>query len=214
MVLKSIADQIAREFQLGWEQMRRETELKQTLFLGEFLRAALVNPSQADKPLASDPHLKPHSTEPGSTSRKISDSQIQAAKSLIFQEAAQNLTHLTQADSAVILDLRAFSAPFPPARLLEVAKETSSIHSLEVDEEQETETTFGDSPGEEKDNEGPDGFSGESSRWGSTFSGIPQGTGAVSVFGVFSTFDWLSAVESPDCASSISDFLNAFYLVS
>ncbi|GAA5904799.1 hybrid sensor histidine kinase/response regulator [Sporobolomyces salmoneus] len=45
-VLSDLAEMIAREFQLGFEERRRKEEQKQSDFLGEFLRGALVQPAQ------------------------------------------------------------------------------------------------------------------------------------------------------------------------
>ncbi|GAA6018479.1 hypothetical protein JCM11491_007012 [Sporobolomyces phaffii] len=45
-VLSDLAEMIAREFQLGFEQRRREEESKQSEFLGAFLQQALVQPAQ------------------------------------------------------------------------------------------------------------------------------------------------------------------------
>ncbi|GAA5903808.1 hypothetical protein JCM5296_003931 [Sporobolomyces johnsonii] len=45
-VLSDLAEMIAREFQLGFEQRRREQETAQSEFLGTFLHQALVLPSQ------------------------------------------------------------------------------------------------------------------------------------------------------------------------
>ncbi|GAA6060415.1 hypothetical protein JCM10212_002183 [Sporobolomyces blumeae] len=59
-VLTDLAEMIAREFQLGFEQRRREAEAKQSEFLGSFLQQALVLPCQPD-------FLRPIDTSPGSS---------------------------------------------------------------------------------------------------------------------------------------------------
>ena len=47
-VLSDFAEMISREFQLGFEQRRREQEIKQSEFIDSFLRRALVLPSQGE----------------------------------------------------------------------------------------------------------------------------------------------------------------------
>lgn len=133
------------------------------------------------------------------------------AKKLIFQEAASNLTHLTQADTAVILDLRAFSAPFPPARLLEVASINSNAPGTAGDPSDSSSTNG--ATGSEIGEEAGDGYSGEASRWGATFSGVAAGTGNISVMGAEGDHDWQNSVVSPGCAAAVSHFLIAFYSV-
>jgi len=124
-ILGDFAEMISREFQLGFEQRRREQEAKQSEFVDSFLRKALVLPSQGEalRPLAPeapsaasasaaapapsgpDPPAPPAS--PPSTPPSSSSTSSPSLPEPLFQLAARHLRILTNAGSAAILDLRA-----------------------------------------------------------------------------------------------------------
>lgn len=79
-----------------------------TFFLAELLRTALVNPGRSDKVVGPPP-------------TPSVDGGILCGGDSAFQEAAHALHTLTGADTAVILDLRAFHAPFPPEHFVQIA---------------------------------------------------------------------------------------------
>ncbi|KAK4701012.1 hypothetical protein P7C70_g5222, partial [Phenoliferia sp. Uapishka_3] len=228
MVLKSLADMIAREFRLGFEQQRRETEARQALFLGQMLRTSLVNPGRSNKVLhnVSGPETK--------------------QSNHAFEDAAQALQSLTGADTTVILDLRAFHAPFAPDLFVQlVATLAGRPTGLNVSPDVPTTTSFPTPVDEEEEElEPPEavstmppamesrlpavahsstidsseggssvagGFTGEASRWGARFSGVAPGAGVITVLGSGGAYDWDAAVLAPGCKPAVSHSLVAFY---
>lgn len=86
-VLKDLADLVAREFQLGFETTRRETETLQSAYVASLLKTALVYPS-ASLPSATAPNVK-----------SIVD---------LFAEVSTQLCKLTSADHTAIVDVRSY----------------------------------------------------------------------------------------------------------
>ncbi|GAA6039138.1 hypothetical protein JCM8097_005344 [Rhodosporidiobolus ruineniae] len=141
-VLTDMAAMISREFQLGFEQRRREQEAAQSDFVGTFLHQALVMPPQPGdlKQAVPDPDSPPKTPPVSSSTMPESDSAQQPSsprpsatcskparprskqgvngshdveKESLFAVGARQLRSLTHAGSAAIIDLRAFrSAPF------------------------------------------------------------------------------------------------------
>lgn len=138
-VLTDFAEMISREFQLGFEQRRREVEAEQTAFVGRFLREALVLPCQPDSSLPSshDAALKGNrvsrrsrprpssSSETASPSTTPADSTSDSPAESLFAVAARQLRTLTHAESSAILDLRSFRPSSASPRPLHHPKERS-----------------------------------------------------------------------------------------
>ncbi|KAM0745676.1 hypothetical protein T439DRAFT_330489 [Meredithblackwellia eburnea MCA 4105] len=109
-LLHDLADAVAREFQLGFEQIRRNTESRQVEFLGEFLSTSLVSPSPHE---ATTPPHSPRTKRAPTTSALETD-DLSHPRYHSFSGTARQLRQLTDASSAVILDLRSYSAPVAP----------------------------------------------------------------------------------------------------
>ncbi|GAA5926102.1 hypothetical protein JCM3775_005204 [Rhodotorula graminis] len=112
VILGDFAEMISREFQLGFEQRRREQEAKQSEFIDSFLRKALVLPSQGEALRPPEPSVSPPSTPTGAPTPAADAPSTPPAASTsspetLFQLAARHLRILTNAGSAAILDLRA-----------------------------------------------------------------------------------------------------------
>ncbi|GAA5977708.1 hypothetical protein JCM11641_001384 [Rhodosporidiobolus odoratus] len=136
-VLTDLAEMISREFQLGFEQRRREQETAQSDFVGSFLHQALVMPAQpgdlqqavadSDSAPSTPPSSTAHMTEPSTSTAAAANSPSKSMKpsprpkskqgrdrkkeqeerETLFAQAARQLRTLTNAGSAAILDLRA-----------------------------------------------------------------------------------------------------------
>ncbi|BGO91032.1 hypothetical protein NBRC10512_000161 [Rhodotorula toruloides] len=138
-VLTDFAEMISREFQLGFEQRRREVEAEQTAFVGRFLREALVLPCQPDSSLPSSHDAaskgnrvsrrsRPRpssSSETASPSTTPADSTSDSPAESLFAVAARQLRTLTHAESSAILDLRSFRPSSASPRPLHHPKERS-----------------------------------------------------------------------------------------
>ncbi|BGP31509.1 hypothetical protein JCM10296v2_003274 [Rhodotorula toruloides] len=138
-VLTDFAEMISREFQLGFEQRRREVEAEQTVFVGRFLREALVLPCQPESLLpsshaaASRGKRTPRcgrsrrstssATAPPATTS--TDSASDSPAESLFTVAARQLRTLTNAGSSAILDLRSFKPSYASPRPLHHPKEQS-----------------------------------------------------------------------------------------
>ncbi|GAA6057133.1 hypothetical protein NBRC10513_004371 [Rhodotorula toruloides] len=137
-VLTDFAEIISREFQLGFEQRRREVEAEQTAFIGRFLREALVLPCQPESLLPSShsaalkgsrasrrsrprPSASSGPVPPPSTT--TADSTSESPAESLFAVAARQFRTLTYAGSSAILDLRSFRPSSPSPRPLHHPKE-------------------------------------------------------------------------------------------
>lgn len=105
-VLHDLADMVAREFQLGFEQDRREIEKKQTEFLKNFMNSLLISPN--------DPTLTPQQSSDNSAPATTAiRNQPETCTSFfaLHKEAAEHLSSLTGSQAAAIFDLRSFKCP-------------------------------------------------------------------------------------------------------
>ncbi|GAA5941688.1 hybrid sensor histidine kinase/response regulator [Sporobolomyces koalae] len=127
VVLTDLAEMIAREFKLGFEQRRREEEMKQSTFLGEFLQQALVQPalpgslnsaqlgssgSRASPVEPKGSKVPPTQARARAHSSTLprQASHLETSTPTLFATAASKLVELTRANSCGILDLRGFKA--------------------------------------------------------------------------------------------------------
>ena len=194
------------------------------------LRTSLVNPGRSNKVLRNTSLT----TGP--------DGQPLPSLMHAFEDAAQALQSLTMADTAVILDLRAFHAPFPPDHFVQIAVSlasrptgldapinsnpaTTPLEDLEELMDPLEGPSFA-SPGidsrnaldgvesSEGESDRAGGFTGEASRWGARFSGVAPGAGVITVLGSGGTYDWDAAALAPGCKPAVSHSLVAFYSVS
>ncbi|KAI5475998.1 hypothetical protein MNV49_000511 [Pseudohyphozyma bogoriensis] len=109
-LLHSLADMVAREFQLGFEQLRRTTESRQTEYLSSFLTSALVFPDSGRASVAS-PKPQPSQRAPVTSATEAEDLSHPRLHAHAYRETAQELRRLTDCQSIGILDLRSFRAP-------------------------------------------------------------------------------------------------------
>ena len=194
----------------------------------EMLRTSLVNPGRSNKVLRNA------SLVPGP------DGEPNFAPLHAFEDAAQALQSLTMADTAVILDLRAFHAPFPPDHFVHIALSlvsrptgldapivTTPLPSEDLEELVDpSDVSSLASPGIDSRHAGHDGvdsseggsdraggFTGEASRWGARFSGVAPGAGVITVLGSGGQHNWDAAASSPGCKPAVSHSLVAFYSV-
>lgn len=129
-MLREFANMIARELTLGHEQRRRDAEIRQSDFIGDFLNSALVFPDKAllpkTPPAAASSHPNPDPSTPvnprfpsvpgvnaSPATHAIFAPTISSGHSptSTFSLATEKLTDLTDAESAAIFDLRSFRAP-------------------------------------------------------------------------------------------------------
>ncbi|GAA5977969.1 hypothetical protein JCM5350_006284 [Sporobolomyces pararoseus] len=112
-VLSDLAEMIAREFQLGFEQRRREEESKQSEFLGELLQQALVQPVQPG-------YLRTANSDSSSSSNSRRSSPLNS----LDQEERGELT-------SSAMDDRPFDFPsHPPTPLLPMTAISSDSPNL------------------------------------------------------------------------------------
>lgn len=124
--LRDFAQMIARELTLGHEQRRRETETKQSNFLGEFLNTAIILPDKAtaESTRSRTTNLQPSTSDnpsvpsaPGAKASPATQAVLAptlpptTAPETTFNVAASNLKDLTSATSSAIIDLRSFRSP-------------------------------------------------------------------------------------------------------
>lgn len=163
-----------------------------TNFLTEFLRNSLVLPCQGDF-VEEKKNYVSSNTEPLSNH---------------FSEAADALQDFTKADGAVVLDLRNFNAPHAPTPISPNAFDCKTPYTYC------SQLPDPDSPPETADRELTNEKAGrKSSLRGGIFSGLQPGGGTITILGS-SGYDWEKSIAQPDSKSSISSFLEAFYIVS
>ncbi|BGP38475.1 hypothetical protein JCM10449v2_002409 [Rhodotorula kratochvilovae] len=105
LILRNLADLIAREFELGFERKRNEAAKRQTDYLGNLFRSLAVAPDT-----------------PGSSDSLRTDSDM-------FVNVSSHLQQLTSASFCAVIDLRAFNAPPPPAPAARTTEGTASPSS-------------------------------------------------------------------------------------
>ncbi|BGP24117.1 sensor histidine kinase/response regulator [Rhodotorula toruloides] len=225
-VLTDFAEMISREFQLGFEQRRREVEAEQTLFIGRFLREALVLPCQPESLLLSSTSpaskgsktSRPDPSRPSTSSGTARLSPMPAASTCdapaesLFAVAARQLRTLTHAGSSAILDLRSFRPASASPRPLHHPKERSG---------QQHYMTANSSP-----NYSPAfTFSGQQAGNqrrvpSSTGANIVDGTerqdrGSIALMGCIGDVDWAEAFSSREkeeqLSQAIEETLQAYY---
>lgn len=106
--------------QLGFEQIRRDTEGSQLEYLGSFLSSYLVYPSPDEVSAQRRPPTPPTPRHGAPTTAQVPPDDA-SHSSKAFNDTARQLRKLTGAHSAAILDLRSFRAP--------MARRTRDAHS-------------------------------------------------------------------------------------
>lgn len=227
-VLTDFAEIISREFQLGFEQRRREVEAEQTAFIGRFLREALVLPCQPESLLPSShsaalkgsrasrrsrprPSASSGPVPPPSTT--TADSTSESPAESLFAVAARQFRTLTHAGSSAILDLRSFRPSSPSPRPLHHPKERNgqqhfisapssptSSPSLPVDGQQASPPLR------------PPPQTG-----GQTEGAKSQNRGSVALMGYNGDVDWTDALRSREkedkLLQAVEETLEAYYEV-
>lgn len=231
-VLTDFAEMISREFQLGFEQRRREVEAEQTAFIGRFLREALVLPCQPQSlvtsqhssgsdssptPRQSQSWPSPSSgtgTAPSPPATSAESSSFESPTESLFAVAARQLCALTHASSAAILDLRSFRPSTASPRALHHPNEQSGQRHY-------VSPTLSPRPSppfhvDEQQSTGPRRPPSLTKR--ETFTGVKrEERGAIALMGHSGDIEWRDAFGSPEKETQLShaveETLESYYKV-